>query len=266
MIAKKKWERFKQILCLMALFFTSSDAKSQLSVHQNRKKTDDLSYQQITLQTKLFLLNRKRLKHFGIDLNLKAIKRATPFNVMLPFASHFGPFEYENILQFSGKKKINLSIDALEEAGVLSMLASPVIIVANNETAMIETIKKRPMLKTIKKKTSLSYQSASIQVKVKPMLINHNLLRLSIHLMQEQFLDQDHKLSAQSLSSTVLIKPNKAVFLGGLKSEEKHNHQDCIPYIASIPIIGKLFCQQADDKINLEMWMQVQAKWQNMKD
>jgi general secretion pathway protein D len=161
---------------------------------------------------------------------------------------------------FSVSGNLGLTFNALAEKKYVNVLSNPKLLVLNNHSATINIGNQIPIITSQASSSELTsssgtptilqniqYQNTGITLSVKPVINSEGYLTLNI----SQTVSNAQKNTTSDISSPiifnrtlttdVILKSEESVILGGLISEDKSKDTTKIPYLADIPILGKLF-------------------------
>lgn len=157
------------------------------------------------------------------------------------------------------------------------ILATPSVVVLNNRPAMISDGKNVGIINreyagtgtTTTTDTStvpfntFERQDVTLQLKVTPQVTPDNTIRLTID-QQDDHLEPDTSSSSTNpvidtskIKTSVLVNSGDVLVLGGLISNDNQEHLNKVPFLGSIPLLGKLFQYKnhTGEKKNLMMFI-----------
>ncbi len=152
--------------------------------------------------------------------------------------------------------QVPIIINALQTQTDSRIVASPQILVDDNEEAEISSIEQRAKSKTTQNPTGGpttsfdDYESAGPRLKVKPRISTSDILSLKYEVELSSFLAgtgdsnlgippdrQENKVRSDSAT----IPGDSTIVVGGLTFEEDANTVIKVPFIGDIPLVGELF-------------------------
>jgi len=166
--------------------------------------------------------------------------------------------------------KFDLKFNALQTNKYVNVLSNPKLLVLNNSSASINVGTQVPVITSKATASDLSggtqpsllqnieYRNTGIQLSVKPTINSEGYLTLDINQnVSNAQANGAATLSPlifnRSIQTKVILKSGEMVILGGLITENKSRDETKIPFLGSIPIIGRLFSTDGDsiDKTEL---------------
>ena len=164
-----------------------------------------------------------------------------------------------------------LNFNALQTNKYVNVLSNPKLLVLNNHSASINIGNQVPVVSSQATAPDLSggvqpsllqniqYRNTGIDLSVEPTINSNGYLTLNItqNVSNAQANDTSDIASPlifnRSLQTEVILKSGEMVILGGLITENKSRDETKIPFLGSIPILGRLFSTDGDsiDKTEL---------------
>ena len=152
--------------------------------------------------------------------------------------------------------QIRAVLSALASNGLVNVLSSPSVMVLDNQTAKIQVGKSVPILTSQSQGTattdrivnSIEYRDTGVMLTVKPRVTPGGLVQMEI----EQEVStaepvasdagvQSPEIATRNITSTVAVRSNQAVVLGGLIEDSRSDTKQGIPGLYSLPVVGGLF-------------------------
>jgi general secretion pathway protein D len=152
--------------------------------------------------------------------------------------------------------QIRATLSALASDGLVNVLSSPSVMVLDNQTAKIQVGKSVPILTSQSQGTSdldrvvnsVEYRDTGVMLTVKPRVTPGGLVQMEI----EQEVStaepipsgaslQSPEIATRNINSTVAVRSNQAVVLGGLIEDSRTDGKQGVPGLYSIPVFGALF-------------------------
>lgn len=174
-------------------------------------------------------------------------------------------------------------IQLLESKNRVTLLATPLLLTANNEVSRLFLGEERPLVRNITGQTIITENSTAVTpnttIEFRPvgttLLITPNInsdRTVTLRLLQEDSsintggatipivvssgLVQNVSIdvvSSRSISGTFVAKDDMAVAVGGLISEKISTEREQVPILGSIPLIGALFRRETTAKTRQEL-------------
>jgi type IV pilus assembly protein PilQ len=171
-----------------------------------------------------------------------------PLNVNLPAGAPTSGFYFGHR---SPNFAVDLFISAAEAKGVGKLLSKPKIITQNNEKATVKQGTKVPIQTTINNTISVQYIDAVLQLQVTPQITAEGTVFMDV-LVENTQIDNGiprvqgiPALDTQSAETKVLVADGGTVVIGGIIITQQQTSVTEVPYLGSIPVIGRLFREQA---------------------
>jgi type IV pilus assembly protein PilQ len=171
-----------------------------------------------------------------------------PLNVNLPAGAPTSGFYFGHR---SPNFAVDLLITAAEAKGVGKLLSKPKIITQNNEKATVKQGTKVPIQTTINNTISVQYIDAVLQLQVTPQITAEGTVFMDV-LVENTQIDNGiprvqgiPALDTQSAETKVLVADGGTVVIGGIIITQQQTSVTEVPVLGSIPVIGRLFREQA---------------------
>jgi type IV pilus assembly protein PilQ len=171
-----------------------------------------------------------------------------PFNVNLPAGAPTSGLYFGHR---SPNFAVDLFISAAEAKGVGKLLSKPKIITQNNEKATVKQGTKVPIQTTINNTISVQYVDAVLQLQVTPQITAEGTVFMDVLVENTQIdngiprVEGIPALDTQSAETKVLVADGGTVVIGGIIITQQQTSITEVPYLGSIPVIGRLFREQA---------------------
>ncbi|NJO15395.1 MAG: type II secretion system secretin GspD [Thioploca sp.] len=150
---------------------------------------------------------------------------------------------------------LNAVLNIIASTGKVSILSRPSILVRNNEEASINVGSSEPILGSINRSSGLTdatlgttlqdvqYKDTGITLKVTPRINEDGIINMKISQEVSQLGDTRTSQNLQSFSqrkleTSVVVRDNNAIVMGGLIETRKNNSKDGIPILKDVPIVG----------------------------
>ncbi|MEA3521617.1 MAG: hypothetical protein U9R50_01440 [Campylobacterota bacterium] len=161
-------------------------------------------------------------------------------------------------------------INAASEDKLLDIVSQPRFVILNNETGKINVGQQVPIITSESTASDLapnsvmrnvSYRNTGIIVGVTPTINSQGILTmvLDIALSEAQTNDTssiDSPLIVdRSLTTSVVLRSNETVLLGGLISKNKSSTINGVPILQDIPFLGYLFQTESEKTVKTELIM-----------
>ena len=159
----------------------------------------------------------------------------------------------------SSADTVTATLSALAGNNLVNVLSSPSVMVMDNQTAKIQVGEQVPILTSQQQSTStdsnvvnsIEYKDTGVMLTVRPRVTPGGLVLMEI--AQEVSTVQKTTSSdlnsptfqKRNITSSVAVRSNQAVVLGGLIKDEKSDAKSGIPGLYNIPFAGALFGERS---------------------
>ncbi|MDD4091632.1 MAG: secretin N-terminal domain-containing protein [Smithellaceae bacterium] len=162
---------------------------------------------------------------------------------------------------------VRLVINALATESKAKLLASPHIMVSDNNEARIQVGQQVPIPTSetygstvVAPQRTIQYKDIGIILKVKPMINDSGLVSLEIaqevsdYSTIKLYSNEDQIILTKTEATTKLVvKDGQTIVIGGLIQETDKNAKAGLPWLVKIPIIGYLFGNTSKEKERTEL-------------
>lgn len=239
-----------------------------LNVVKMLRKLDTLP-KQVLVEVTIAEVTMRDSMQFGLEWFLKTQGNKYGLNLTALGAGSSG---VAGILS-SVSGNFGMNFNALQTNKYVNVLSNPKLLVLNNHAASINIGNQVPIVSSQATASDLSggegrqpsllqniqYRNTGIQLSVKPTINSEGYLTLNIsqNVSNAQANDTSNISSPlifnRSIQTEVILKSGEMVVLGGLITENKSRDETKIPFLGSIPIVGRLFSTDGDsiDKTEL---------------
>jgi type II secretion system protein D len=187
---------------------------------------------------------------FGIEWNAIAGQSAfgTNFGLTSPNADNTG-FRYSVL-----SKNIQATLQALKDQNKVKIVSTPHVLVTDNSPALVSIGESIPYAgqTTITNgaaQTSTEFQDVAITLNVTPHISPGNHVLMDIDQVVNSLIEfinvgpnqQAPRTTARRAGTTVIVKNDQTVVLGGIISNNDNRNVQKIPILGDIPLLGQLF-------------------------
>lgn len=167
----------------------------------------------------------------------------------------------------SSADTVTATLSALAGNNLVNVLSSPSVMVMDNQTAKIQVGEQVPILTSQQQSTStdsnvvnsIEYKDTGVMLTVRPRVTPGGLVLMEI--AQEVSTVQKTTSSdlnsptfqKRNITSSVAVRSNQAVVLGGLIQDEKSDTKSGIPGLYNIPFAGALFGERSKSANRTEL-------------
>lgn len=142
-------------------------------------------------------------------------------------------------------------LQALDTNGLVNVLSTPNILTSDNKEAEITVGENVPMVGSTTQSTfgtmqSVERKDVGINLKIKPQISEGDYIRLDINqeisaVAPSKGNAVDLVTTKRSAKTSVVVKDNETVVIGGLIQDQENNTVSKVPLLGDIPVLGWLF-------------------------
>jgi pilus assembly protein CpaC len=205
--------------------------------------------QQVMLEVRIIEASRSALQDFGIDIS--AISNNVTFS---SGTGIIGPSAARGTLGISGtigKTSVDVTLQALEEKGVIRTLAKPNLVAVSGETAEFLAGGEFPYPIPVDQNTvAIEFRPFGVKLKFLPTVQENGLIRMKVEPEVSQ-LDPRQSLringfdlpglTVRRASTTIDLRDSQSFAVAGLFQQDYANTVRDVPGLSDIPILGALF-------------------------
>jgi type IV pilus secretin PilQ/predicted competence protein len=157
-------------------------------------------------------------------------------------------------------------MDFVETNKDVRILANPKVLVLNNHTATIKTVKEIPY-KELNSTSgggnigTTSFKEAGVTLEVTPQIAEDGYIIMSIKPEQSAQIDtfllsdggQVPVIESRKADTTLRVKDGQTIILGGLRERQPSIQESKVPLLGNVPIVGALFRKVNNELIESEL-------------
>ncbi len=138
---------------------------------------------------------------------------------------------------------IELELSALEAEGHGELVATPKVLTADQQPAVIASGQQVPFeVATSSGATSIDFVEAELRLEVTPHITPDGNIIMSLKVNNDSFSsDGSAAIDTNRVETSVLVNDGETVVLGGIFQQEKINAVTKTPFLGDLPWIGNLF-------------------------
>ncbi len=240
------------------------DSAEAIAVAEKLITSQDVADPEVMLEVEVMEINRRNLEDIGIKyptqvgLGVQGKSGSTPTSGKLTLA------ELKHFNSGLGVFTINdpaFTLNLLQQDTDTNLLANPKIRVKNRDKAKIHVGDKIPVLTSVANSTgfvsqTVSYIDVGIKLDVEPTIMLHNQVNIKVGLEVSNVTDQvktdsgvlAYTIGSRNANTTLNLKDGETQILAGLFRDDKQNITNKVPGLANLPLIGRLFTNNNNDK------------------
>ncbi len=157
--------------------------------------------------------------------------------------------------------ELDFALSMLHSTVEAKLLASPRVMVLDNETATFETVREVPYTERTTSGgevlTSTQFKSVGVQLEVTPHIARDGMVRLKVKPEFGVVVDIDENgaptIETRRTETTTLIRSGQTIVLAGLRKKEIKKGIDKMPLFGDLPLIGGLFRAESESEVTSEL-------------
>jgi type II secretory pathway component GspD/PulD (secretin) len=188
------------------------------------------------------------------------------FSQGLSITGGTNPFGQMNVSTTYNKWNIQGLMDFIETNKDVRILANPKVLVLNNHTATIKTVKEIPYKELSQTSGggqigTTAFKEAGVTLEVTPQIAEDGYIIMLIKPEQSAQIDtftladnsQVPVIETRKADTTLRVKDGQTIILGGLRERQPSIQESKVPLVGNIPVIGALFRQVNNELIESEL-------------
>lgn len=203
------------------------------------------------------VLNAEPQQNIDINGNVTTV---TETSGTLPEFIRLRPREWRG---FVANPALVLNLRKLD--GTASLLAHPRIRVKNRDKAKVHIGEKVPVITTtstanVGVSSSVSYLETGLKLDVEPNIFLEDEVAIKVQLEVSNILERlneggtvSYRLGTRNAATTLRLKDGETQVLAGLINSEDRRSASKVPYLGDIPLLGKLFRSDGDQRSKTEI-------------
>lgn len=232
----------------------------------------DLDEPEVMLEVEVLEVNRSRL----LDLGVKVTDQLT----ITPLTNAFNGSDGSSSIKLSDLKHLNsdklgvtlpsATVSFRKEDGDANLLANPRIRVRDREKAKILIGDKVPVVTTTTTPNgflseNIQYLEVGLKLDVEPDVHIRDEIGLKVGLEVSSVVNtvktnngsQAYQIGTRNTNTVLRLKDGETQVMAGLISDEDRSAANRIPLLGDLPVLGRLFSSQKDDKKKTEIVLSI---------
>lgn len=154
---------------------------------------------------------------------------------------------------------LDLELSALESEGHSKTIASPHLMTANQQAAVIESGEEIPYEQsTSSGATAVAFKKAVLSLQVTPHITPDHKIILSLQVNQDTKGEQITEngppaINTNEIQTQVLVDNGQTVVLGGIYTQNKSSTITRVPFLGKLPLLGVLFRNKTETNDRSEL-------------
>jgi type IV pilus assembly protein PilQ len=145
----------------------------------------------------------------------------------------------------SANRFLNLELSALEAEGKGKIVSSPRVIVADQDTALIEQGEELPFQNaTSSGATAVSFKKANLRLEVVPQITPEGNVILDVVVNKDSVgrtTPSGFAIDTKHAKTKVMVQNGGTVVIGGIYIQTEKNEVNKVPVLGDVPYLGHLF-------------------------
>ena len=245
------------------------DTLDRIKVAEKLIASQDLNEPEVMLEVEVMEINRRNLENLGIQYPSQIGvgvqgNAAGNGSGTQPQAGKLTLTELRNFNGNLGVFTINdpaLVLNLLHQDTDTNLLASPKIRVKNRDRAKIHVGDKIPVLTSVASaqgfvSQNVNYIEVGIKLDVEPVIQMQDQVSIKVGMEVSNITDQvttssgvlAYTIGSRNANTTLQLRNNETQILAGLFRDDEQKTQRKVPGLANLPLIGRLFSNNNQDK------------------
>lgn len=237
------------------------DTPEVIRIAEKLVAANDMADPEVMLEMEVLEVSRSRLQELGIQYP-NQLSVATPTGATA--------LTLDTLLHNITSKTINVSpnpaLNFNKTTGDVNLLANPRIRVRNNEKAKIHIGDKVPVITTtstanVGVSESVQYLDVGLKLEAEPRVTlddNVNIkLSLEVASIAKTIATKNgglvYQVGTRNTSTLLRLKNGETQILAGLISDEERENANKLPGLGDVPLLGRLFSSEKDEKNKTEI-------------
>lgn len=244
------------------------DTLENVQIAEKLIASQDLNEPEVMLEVEVMEINRRNLEQLGmqyptqIGLGVQGNARGSATGTPIP-----GKLTFTELKHFNGSMGVfsvndpAVVLNLLHQDTDTNLLANPKIRVKNRDKAKIHVGDKIPVLTSVANaqgfvSQTVNYLEVGIKLDVEPIVQLLDQVSIKVGLEVSNITDQvktdtgvlAYTIGSRNATTTLQLKNNETQILAGLFRDDTQKVSRKVPGLGSLPLIGKLFSDDSNDK------------------
>jgi len=257
---------------------TMRDTPEVIRIAEKLVAANDLADPEVMLDIQVFEVNRSRLQELGVEYpNRIGVNSLIPITTVTAATGVVASSTVNSASQLTLEGLLNLNkgrfdvspnpaVNFRKTTGDVNVLSNPRIRVRNNEKAKILVGDKVPVITTTSTANvgiseSVQYVDVGLTLNVEPRITPDNYVNIKVALevssLGEKTVTRNgatvYTIGTRNANTILRLKDGETQVLAGLISDDERKNTSKLPGLGDIPLIGRLFSNQQDQKSKTEI-------------
>ncbi len=232
------------------------DTPEAIRIAEKLVAANDMADPEVMLEMEVLEVNRTRLQELGINYPSQLSVTATTLEALRNVTG--------STINVTGNPAVNFK----KTVGDVNLLANPRIRVRNNEKAKVHVGDKVPVITTtstanVGVSQSVQYVDVGLKLEVEPRIALDDHVNIKVALEVASIVKEIdstksggglfYQIGTRNASTLLRLKDGETQVLAGLISDDERRNASRLPGLGDIPLIGRLFASQKDEKNKTEI-------------
>jgi general secretion pathway protein D len=245
------------------------DTMDRIKVAEKLIASQDLNEPEVMLEVEVMEINRRNLENLGIQYpsQIGVGVQGNAAGNSAGTQPQSGELTLSELRNFNG----NLGVFTISDPAIVlnllhqdtdtNLLASPKIRVKNRDRAKIHVGDKIPVLTSVASaqgfvSQNVNYIEVGIKLDVEPVIQMQDQVSIKVGMEVSNITDQvttssgvlAYTIGSRNANTTLQLRNNETQILAGLFRDDEQKIQRKVPGLANLPLIGRLFSNNNQDK------------------
>jgi general secretion pathway protein D len=254
------------------------DTPEAIRIAEKLVAANDLADPEVMLEIEVLEVSRSRLQELGVEFpNRIAVNSLIPITTVTSATGVVASSTVNTASQLTLEGLLNLNkgrfdvspnpaVNFRKTTGDVNLLSNPRIRVRNNEKAKILVGDKVPIITTTSTANvgiseNVSYVDVGLKLDIEPRITADNYVNIKVDLEVSSLGERTttrngatvYTIGTRDANTILRLKDGETQVLAGLISDDERKNASKVPGLGDIPLIGRLFANQQDQKSKTEI-------------
>jgi general secretion pathway protein D len=254
------------------------DTPEAVRIAEKLVAANDLADPEVMLEIEVLEVSRSRLQELGVEFpNRIAVNSLIPITTVTSATGVVASSTVDTATQLTLAGLLNINKNRLDvspnpavnfrkTSGDVNLLSNPRIRVRNNEKAKILVGDKVPIITTTSTANvgiseNVTYVDVGLKLDVEPRITADNYVNIKVGLEVSSLGERTttrngavvFTIGTRDANTVLRLKDGETQVLAGLISDDERKNSSKLPGLGDIPLLGRLFANQQDQKSKTEI-------------
>ena len=254
------------------------DTPEAVRIAEKLVAANDLADPEVMLEIEVLEVSRSRLQELGVEFpNRIAVNSLIPITTVTSATGVVASSTVDTSTQLTLAGLLNINKNRLDvspnpavnfrkTSGDVNLLSNPRIRVRNNEKAKILVGDKVPIITTTSTANvgiseNVTYVDVGLKLDVEPRITADNYVNIKVGLEVSSLGERTttrngatvYTIGTRDANTVLRLKDGETQVLAGLISDDERKNSSKLPGLGDIPLLGRLFANQQDQKSKTEI-------------